>query len=165
MRPLFCAGIHARFCKKDIVTQDTNPALSDFAISSGVLVQAAFVPSGSLLEMQALGILAVQWLGIHAYTEGSMGLTPGWGTEIRMPCGTAKNKKERNTGFQVHPGPPEPYLDYNNAFLTYLETVHVWACFWMLTYILLFTCEPPFQSLCPCLLSSKKWQIIVVHIW
>ena len=113
MRPLFCAGIHARFCEKDIVTQDTNPALSDFAISSVVLVQAAFVPSGSLLEMQALGILAVQWLGIHAYTEGGMGSTPGWGTEIRMPCGTAKNKKERNTGFQVHPRPPEPYLDFN----------------------------------------------------
>ena len=63
--------------------------------------------------MQALGILAVQWLGIHASTEGGMGSTPGWGTEIRMPCGTAKNKKERNTGFQVHPRPPEPYLDFN----------------------------------------------------
>lgn len=70
-------------------------------------------PSGSLLEMQALGILAVQWLGIHASTEGGMCSTPGWGTEIHMPRGTAKNKKERNTGSQVHSRPPEPYLDFN----------------------------------------------------
>lgn len=36
---------------QDIVARDTNPALSDFTISSVVLGQAAFVPSGSLLKM------------------------------------------------------------------------------------------------------------------
>ena len=49
--------------------------------------------------------MAVQWLRLHAYTEGGTDSIPGWGTKIpqAMECGQKKKerKKERNRFFRV----------------------------------------------------------------
>ena len=52
----------------------------------------------AFLKLYVLGnSLAVQWLGLRAFTAkgpGEAGSIPGWGTISQKPCSVAKKKKK-----------------------------------------------------------------------
>ena len=53
----------------------------------------------SNIEQYPGNSLAVQWLGLCAFTAKGAGLIPGWGTKILQPFAMVKNKTKTKTGY------------------------------------------------------------------
>ena len=49
--------------------------------------------------------LAVQWLGLWAFTAEGSGSIPGWRTKIPKPCGIAPPEKKNNVWKYIERGP------------------------------------------------------------